>query len=585
MTWAGRLLIAIAVAVSFAPRRSTSGVAEEIQRRLEPSRLTGLGVSAAESAELRAVYAGRDFEPLWSDARGLLAPVAHEALRLVGDAAHEGFEPEAYDAAGLARFANALGSNPDDTPSVAAFDVGLSRAMLRYFRHLHAGRIDPRALGFRLTPAAETYGFAGALLNAVRSGRIVETAAGLAPPLPEYRRLRAALARYRVLAADPTLTPPELNVPLGPGDRLTPAAARSLRRLLAALGDAGSAPESGPEPELAATYDAELVAAVRHFQERHGLIVDGIVGQATMAALKVPIGWRVRQIELALERLRWAAMVVTGEPLILVNVPMFRLWAWDARSLQDPSSDRPALEMRVIVGSARGTRTPVFSGEMRAIVFRPYWNVPRSIVVNEILPLVRRDPYYLRRQNMEIVAGDGDAAPVVEPTPVHLDQLARGQLRLRQRPGPQNALGPIKFVAPNEYDVDLHGTPAQALFARARRDFSHGCIRVEDPVALTEWVLGDRAQWDRDRVIAATAGADNVTVPVPRSIRVLVFYMTAMSVEGAVMFADDIYGRDLVLDRALQRLPRLNVAWGAGDRGRLPRSLAGEPNEGRRDAL
>ena len=160
--------------------------------------------------------------------------------------------------------------------------------------------------------------------------------------------------------------------------------------------------------------------------------------------------------------------------------------------------------MDVIVGRALDTRTPVFAEEIREVMFRPYWNVPSSILRHEILPKLERDPDYLRREDMEIVRGTGDSAPRVEVTADALAGLRQGVLRVRQRPGPKNALGLIKFVFPNEEDVYMHGTPAQALFARSRRDFSHGCVRVADPVALAEWVLHDRPDWTRDRILTAT---------------------------------------------------------------------------------
>ncbi len=211
--------------------------------------------------------------------------------------------------------------------------------------------------------------------------------------------------------------------------------------------------------------------------------------------------------------------------------------------------------MKVIVGRAVGTRTPVFVEQMREVIFRPYWNVPRSILRHEILPVLARDPNYLRRQNMEVVQGEGDDARVVGVTADAIDGLRRGVLRLRQRPGPQNSLGLIKFPFPNEENVCMHGTPAVALFASSRRDYSHGCIRVEDPVRLAEWVLQDRPEWDRDRMLAATAGPSSIQVKLARPIQVLLFYTTAavMPGDGSVHFAEDIYGYDVRLDRALAR--------------------------------
>jgi murein L,D-transpeptidase YcbB/YkuD len=276
----------------------------------------------------------------------------------------------------------------------------------------------------------------------------------------------------------------------------------------------------------------------------------------------------VRQIELALERLRWLPHL-GDQRLIALNIPMFRLWAWDTI----PRSGVPLFGMDVIVGRALRTQTPVFGEQMREVIFRPYWNVPRSILRNEVLPRIARDPEYLRREDMEIVRGEGDDASHVDFSPEALEELRRGRLRVRQRPGPKNALGLIKFVFPNREDVYMHGTPAQALFARSRRDFSHGCVRVADPVALAEWVLQDRPEWTRDRILAATMGSQTIHVKVPRPIQVLLFYTTAavMPEDGTIHFPEDIYRHDLRLDRAIDALHHLRTrpvsTWTKSDAG------------------
>jgi len=295
-----------------------------------------------------------------------------------------------------------------------------------------------------------------------------------------------------------------------------------------------------------------LVGGIKHFQHRHGLETDGVLGARTQAALRVPLAWRVRQIEFALERLRWLPRL-GDRRLVVLNIPMFRIWAWDAI----PPGAEPVLGMNAIVGRALKTETPVFMEEMREVVFRPYWNVPPSILRKETLPLIARDPGYLSRENMEVVRGQGDDARPVEATPENVALLRQGALRLRQRPGPSNALGLIKFVFPNEENVYMHGTPAKTLFARSRRDFSHGCVRVEDPVALAEWALKDRPEWSRERILAAMEGPQSLRVRLARPIQVILFYTTAavMPEDGTIRFAEDIYGHDQRLDRALSSLP------------------------------
>jgi L,D-transpeptidase YcbB len=327
----------------------------------------------------------------------------------------------------------------------------------------------------------------------------------------------------------------------------------TLRRELIAFGDM---PPDAPAPREPGRYDRSIADGVRRFQVRHGLEPDGILGKSTIAALRVPLTWRVRQIELALERLRWLPHLVE-ERLIVLNIPMFRLWAWD----MVPPGDTPAFGMDVIVGRALSTQTPVFAEEMREVVFRPYWNVPPSILRGEVLPKIERDPDYLRREDMEIVRGAGNDARRIELSPDAVAKLRQGTLRVRQRPGPKNALGLIKFVFPNDENVYMHDTPAQALFARSRRDFSHGCVRVADPVALAEWVLKDRPEWTRDRILAATTGPATIEVKLPRPIQVILFYTTAavMPEDLTIRFAEDIYRHDARLDRALDDLHHIRT--------------------------
>ncbi len=495
--------------------------------------------------QLTALYASEAFAPLWVDATSRPTRDARDALALLAGAARDGLDPDDYRAEALERSAAALGAAPaPEAAAVAAFDTGLSAGLLLYLRQLHMGRIDPRAIGFRMAVPADEHDFAAIVRSARAAHRITETAAGLAPPLTLYRGLRGMLARYRSLAADPTLEAVPLSAAsVHPGERY--AGLGALHRLLLALGDV---PADVPAPAELSAYDGALVEGVKRFQIRHGLQADGMIGKGTQAALRVPLSLRARQIELALERLRWLPHI-GNERLLLVNIPMFQLWAWDAI----PPILAPAFGMGVIVGRALNTQTPVFAEEMRYLIFRPHWNVPPSILRKEILPTLARDPDYLRRQDMEIVSGPGDDARPVAMSEESMAGLRQGTLRLRQRPGPKNSLGLVKFVFPNDLDVYMHGTPAPQLFGRARRDFSHGCVRVEDPVALAQWALQDQPQWTRDRILDAMHATGSQRVSLTRPIQVILFYVTAvvMPEDGTIRFAEDIYGHDARLDRAL----------------------------------
>jgi len=487
--------------------------------------------------------------PIWIDAAGYPTRDAREALALLRHAADEGLDPADYNSASLDSRTAALEAQP--RPSIedaATFNAALTEGMVRYLRHLHSGRVDPRTAGFRMTVAADDHDFAAILRTAIAGHRLVETVAEFTPPLVLYRELRSMLARYRSLAAGPSPESlPMFLTTVRPGESY--AGLGALHHRLVTLGDL---PADAPAPSVPFVYEGALVDGVKRFQIRHGLEPDGVLGAGTRAALRVPLATRVRQIELALERLRWLPHL-GDERFVAVNIPMFRLWAWDSI----PPNGAPSFDMGVIVGRALNTRTPVFVEEMRSVIFRPYWNIPSSILRHEILPAVERDPEYLGRQNMEIVSGSGDDARSVPATAENLARLRQGGLRVRQRPGPNNALGLVKFVFPNDENVYMHGTPAPQLFSRFRRDFSHGCVRLEDPIALAEWVLNDQPEWTRDRILAAMHGNESRLVNLRKPIQVILFYITAvvMPDDGTIRFAEDIYGHDLKLEKALASRP------------------------------
>jgi len=537
------LLVCAGLSEGARPARAldAADVSREIRRLLDSGRglVTGV-VAPAERTTIVSLYGPRA-APLWTDPAGRPTADARDALALFDGAAADGLDPAAYHAGALDSRAAALAAGRAGAAEVAAFDVGLSAGVLRYLRHLHHGRVDPRALGLRMTTPRDEHDGAAIVREALAGHRLNAAAAGLAPPLAQYRSLRLMLARYRALASDPTLTPPAASRTVHPGQPYPDLL--SLQRLLVALGDLPSG-----LPPAGTIYDGAIADGVKRFQVRHGLEPDAVLGRATQAALRVPLAWRARQIEMALERLRWLPHLGT-ERLIALNVPMFRLWAWSA----NPPDGAPSFGMNAIVGRARGFQTPVFVEEMRTIIFRPYWNVPASILRAEILPALALDPGFLRKENMEIVAGPGDDAPVLAPTAEHIAELAAGRVRVRQRPGPKNALGLVKFDFPNADAVYMHATPAAALFRRARRDFSHGCVRVEHPIELAEWVLDAPEVWPRERILAAMNATETRTVMLARPVQVILFYTTAavMPEDGTIHFADDIYRRDAALDRAL----------------------------------
>jgi murein L,D-transpeptidase YcbB/YkuD len=287
-----------------------------------------------------------------------------------------------------------------------------------------------------------------------------------------------------------------------------------------------------------------LVEAVKRFQARHGLERDGRIGAATLAELNTPLSRRVLQLQLTLERWRWIPHEF-AQPLIVVNIPEFELRALNR-------SYRTELEMRVVVGRAYKHQTPVFAADMKHVIFRPYWNVPPSIQRAEIVPKIKRDRSYLEKNGFEVVTSKDVVVTAGVVDDSTLAQLRAGKLLIRQTPGPKNSLGLVKFLFPNQHDVYLHDTPAVELFSRPRRDFSHGCIRVEKPGLLAAWVLRDKPEWSPDRIAEAMNGNKTLQVNLDTPIPVLVVYSTALVLgNGEVHFFRDIYGQDAALEERL----------------------------------
>jgi murein L,D-transpeptidase YcbB/YkuD len=451
-----------------------------------------------------------------------------------------------YDVDWLDGEAKAIAAGDNAPERVARADVALTVSFFRLLSDLHRGRVSPARAGFKFDPGEKPLDFVALLRSGVTTGRWHEIVVATEPSFTLYRRLEDALARYRALAVAPLPTLPDL--PAGtrkvePGGVYVGVAALAERlRLVGDLPASVAAPADN-------RYEGVLVDAARAFQDRHGLKADGVLGRDTLAQLATPLDARVRQIELSLERLRWLPELPAG-PLIAVNIPSFRLWAF-ANARADSAAQ---LQMPVIVGSAMKAReTPVFIGEMRYVEFSPYWNVPPTIQRAEIVPKLESDPSYWQREELEAVPVAGNVAPITVLDAATLEGLTSGALRVRQRPGAKNALGGVKFVLPNTMDIYLHSTPAQQLFEQTRRDFSHGCIRVADPPALAEFVLRDQPAWTGERIRAAMAAGKTSTAMLTQPIPVVLFYTTAIvDAAGRVLFQSDIYGYDRSLEQALR---------------------------------
>jgi murein L,D-transpeptidase YcbB/YkuD len=497
--------------------------------------------------ELTGLYSGTSWQPVWTRS-GKPTPAAQHAIEVLASADERGLHPADYDAALLSRRAEALASSPSPSGrDVGWFDAALSIGVLRHVSDVHIGRVNPKNLAVGINVEPKKLDLARVLRDAIDGDRVAELVRDAEPRFVQYRNLKVAYARYRTLAADSTI--PTVRVPktLHPGDAFPGVDA--LRRRLVALGDI-SAESAGGGGAGNDVYDTVVAGGVARFQERHGLVADSVLGAGTAAAINVPLSKRLRQLELALERIRWLPALDKG-PFVVVNVPGFQLYAFDTLG----TTGEPSLTMNVVVGKADvGRQTPLFERDMQYLIFRPYWVIPPGILRKEILPAVRRDPGYLAGHDMEVYSGSGDTGPALPATSANIGRVSRGELGIRRRPGPRNDLGLAKFIFPNDHNVYMHGTPAQALFSRARRDFSHGCIRLEDPARFAVWVLRDPNKWSLEQVQAAMNGSRSERVDLARPIPVTVLYTTAVvHPDGVVSFYDDVYRHDARLEAVLEK--------------------------------
>jgi L,D-transpeptidase YcbB len=541
--WGLLATLAIGAADAAAARNASAAEVESIVRHRLDAPAGSKGVRARVDA-LGGIYGRTDFEPVWFTEGGARPAVA-VALGELRTAARRGLVVDGPALDTLEREVAAATGVNSSPARVARADVALTDRVLQLLIELRAGRVPPREVEPHFRAAPRDLRFLESLADAVAKDRLAALIDEAEPSFLLYARLLRLLAQYRSLAMQPWPPLPALTSKL---TRIEPGSSYAgvalLHDRLVRLGDL-AATAAGPADER---YAGALVDGVRRFQRRHGLAQDGVLGRQTLAELNVSPARRVRQIELSMERLRWLPDLPPG-PVIVVNIPSFRLWAF----ADLPASDRPALAMPVIVGRAVRTETPVFIGEMRHVEFSPYWNVPPSILKNELLPALARDASYLARNDMELVSTRGSGRVTTTVDGATLAALNAGDLRLRQRPGAKNALGGVKFVLPNEMDIYLHATPARELFERTRRDFSHGCIRVGDPEGLARFVLRDQPEWTGERIEAAMTAGTTATVRLTTTVPVVVFYTTAIvDNDGRALFLADIYGHDRKLDEALQ---------------------------------
>jgi murein L,D-transpeptidase YcbB/YkuD len=476
-----------------------------------------------------ALYTSYDNSPLWLEEGGVKERTT-ALLDAIRHAPEHALDTSAYPVAALEQAVNT--TRITDTASaqtIADADVLLTSAYVAYASDMLIGQVSPSKVSQNWHTGSGIAERDSAVTHALEEADMAAALAQMAPQDPDYASLKQAYARYKQVAAAggwPTVT-----TTMSEADALAAVHARHVTEMTDSTSDrsdAAAATDTTPTPEEPKRHRTRtpLAAEIIRFQTHHGLEPTGRLNKETLDALNIPADARVLQIAANLERHRWLPRTL-GSRYVYVNVPAFRLDAYDSGQKQ--------LTMKVVVGSEfQGRATPTFSDSMEVAVFRPYWNITPEIQAKEVEPKAASNPGWLESQNMEYYR-DG------------------GVMRIRQRPGDKNALGLVKFLFPNDFNIYLHDTPAKELFARTDRAASHGCIRLEKPAELAQWVLG----WDAEKVQQAMHdGPDNHTVRLPHKIPVYIVYFTAYMRDGELYFGDDLYGRDQSLEQQLRETVR-----------------------------
>ena len=495
------------------------------------------GKTAADiDKRLTDLYYDNGLNPFWIE-DGTPGSRAADTLAVLDEAGIHGLDPADY-------FADRIHSywGSTETTDLVRLDILLTLGLMRYVADQREGRMEPRSVDPELFATSRDVAVDWDTLSkeAFTATDMRAFLENQVPPFPQYGELQKKLADYRALAAAGGWPSIPSGETLKPG--MQDSRIRTIRKQLTVTG------ELAFENMDSAVFDPVLESAVKRFQMRHNLTPDGVVGNRTLAAMNVPAEDRIDQIVLNMERYRWLKRTRLGERLVAVNIAAFEAVAGKPGSFD--------VRMPVIVGK-HYHETPVFSDTIKYVVFNPYWNLTTSIAANETLPKLKKDPFYLKKHNMRIFKGWGPDAPELDATTIDwgkVSKKAMNRYRVRQDPGPDNALGTLKLVFPNEYNVYLHDTPAHGLFKKERRAFSHGCIRMDRPVEMASWVLGGEEKgWGLARINEIIATRQRQVVVLEEPVPVYILYRTAYvnPEDGMLYFYEDIYGRDTLLARAL----------------------------------
>lgn len=501
--------------------------------------IDGAGIGGREV--IPDIYASRNFEPLWTDEARI-----QELLALLDTASDHGLDPDDYFVEQIRSLVAQL-ENSDFALDRADLDILLTAAFGRFVYHQLFGKVNPKSLDSNINFRREFLydeGPAKAIPKAIAASIPFEEQLNEAVPRgPLYRAMQQVLADYRAIEAAGGWPTVPAGATLHKGDQ--DSRIKDLRRRLAVTGDLP------PDADVASdSFDDDVEAGVIAFQDRHALDADGVVGKQSYIALNVPVQTRINQIRMSLERFRWVFQEL-GERFVVVNIAGFRVFVIHNQQF--------VWESRAMVGKTY-RQTPVFRGDIRYMELNPTWTVPPGILRNDVLPAIKRDPGYLERKNMSVIDRDGK---IVDPTTIDWQSYSKGvPYTFRQEPGPNNALGRIKFIFPNEHFVFLHDTPSRGLFDRAERAFSSGCIRVEDPIRFAEVLtkLDNQPNWDEPALqeVLDTRKTQRVLMKTP--LPVLILYLTAsMDTGNRVRFLRDVYERDTKLLKALDSDVRIEL--------------------------
>lgn len=534
------LILLFCQGLSLADEDLQESIRAEVILLRDTGQLSVSGMQIAAANLVAEVYERRGFAPTWNDAEKV-----ESLLTAINATFDDGLDPADYHRERIRDVQERLaGGRALTLPDQAVFDLMLTDSLIRLAYHLRFGKVsletqDTTSLFARTLGGTDS---TTAIQGIIDSGSVAAAIQSIMPRTAHYRRLKSQLKRYRALADEGGWP----NIPIGPTIRpgATDSRLGALARRLSISGDLAAFGDTNTGFD----YREPLQESVRRFQERHGLKADGLVGPATLRALNVSVEQRVNQIRLNLERARWA-VDGQGDDFVLVNIAGFRAYV-----VRDGQT---AWTTRVVVGQTED-KTPLFNSAIRHLIFNPTWTVPRSIATEEMLPLIQQDPGYLSRGGYDLLDRDEN---IIDPADVDWSSVTTERFRFTivQRPGPANQLGQIKFVFPNEYSVFMHDTPGKSLFELAERAFSHGCIRIDDPLGFAE-VLLDKDGWTREQIDAQIESEETKTVilsePLPISLR---YWTAEVDDQGVMHFYKDVYGRDPAILNALDETFRRDL--------------------------